>query len=68
MNKWQAAVRGKWQVALDEVTCVSWVGKGGFMEGVRLGFAWKGQLYLDRIKIKQTDISCFLPFNWQMKP
>lgn len=35
---------------------------------VCLSCAWKGQLYLDRIIIEQTEVSCFLPSNWQMKP
>ena len=38
------------------------------MEGVRLNFSWKSQLYLGRIKIKQADITCFLSFNWQRNP
>lgn len=58
-NKYQAAVK----LALDEITAIAWVGKRSFMKGVRLSFAWKGQLYLGRIKIKQADITCFLSFN-----
>lgn len=38
------------------------------MEAVWLSFALKGQLHLDRIKIEQTEVLCFLPFNWQVKP
>lgn len=40
MNKYQVSVRdSKCQIAVDEVTCIAWVGKGGFMEGVQLSFA-----------------------------